>query len=252
MLSPIVRRARWPRPRTVRRAFPLLALSALTLIALRPRLGAASDHQDTPEVELNQRMDINDLYAFPGSSPDRIALVLTTASPITPAQAASGSFTFDPNLLYQIKVDNNGDAVEDYVFQVTFEGTGASQKVHVRGPMKPAQTGTQTTLVANATDVSGAINTPIGSAPGMQVFAGMRDDPFWIDLETFMRILPDRKPVTGPLSQLPDTPTASAWRNPGVDFLRGLNALAIVIELPASQLTAGGTSKLGVWATISR
>ena len=238
-------------PARVRRALPLLAAAALALIALRPRLGHASDHQDTPEVELNQRMDINDLYAFPGSSPDRIALALTTASPITPSQAASG-FSFDPNLLYQIKVDNNGDAVEDLVFQITFEGTGANQKVHVRGPMKPAQTGTQNTLVTSATDVSGALNTPIGSAPGMQDYAGLRDDPFWIDLETFMRILPDRKPVTGPLSQIPDTPTASAWRNPGIDFLRGLNALAIVIELPTSQLTAGGTSKLGVWATISR
>ena len=27
----------------------------------------ASDHQDTPEVELNPRMDINDVFAFPGS-----------------------------------------------------------------------------------------------------------------------------------------------------------------------------------------
>ena len=250
MLSALARRAHWPRPRTVRRAFPLLALSAITLIALRPRLGAASDHQDTPEVELNQRMDINDLYAFPGSSPDRIAIALTTASPITPAQAST--FSFDPNLLYQIKVDNNGDAVEDLVFQVTFEGTGASQKVHVRGPVKPAQTGVQNTIVASAADVSGTINAPIGSAPGMQVYAGLRDDPFWIDLETFMRILPDRKPVSGPLSQIPDTPTASAWRNPGVDFLRGLDALGIVIELPTAQLTAGGTSKLGIWATVNR
>ena len=235
----------------MRRAFPVLAAAALALIALRPRPGSASDHQDTPEVELNQRMDINDLYAFPGSSPDRIAIALTTASPITPAQAAAG-FAFDPNLLYQIKVDNNGDAVEDYVFQVTFEGTGAAQKVHVRGPIKPAQTGTQNTIVAAAPEVTGALETPLGSATGLQVFAGQRDDPFWIDLETFMRILPDRKPVSGPLAALPDTPTASAWRNPGVDFLRGLDALAIVIELPTAQLTAGGTSKLGVWATVSR
>jgi hypothetical protein len=242
--------SRGPRARA---ALPVLALAAtaLALVAVHPRVGRASDHQDTPEVELSQRMDINDLYAFPGSSPDRIALALTTASPITPAQAASG-FAFDPNLLYQIKVDNNGDAVEDYVFQVTFEGTGPNQKVHVRGPVKPAQTGAQSTIVASAPEIVGAVGAPITGGNNVQVFAGLRDDPFWIDLETFMRILPDRKPVSGPLSQIPDTPTASAWRNPGVDFLRGLNALAIVIEVPTAQLTAGGTSKLGVWATISR
>ena len=31
-------------------------------------LVVASDHQDTPEVELHPRLDINDVYAFPGSS----------------------------------------------------------------------------------------------------------------------------------------------------------------------------------------
>jgi hypothetical protein len=38
-----------------------------------------------------------------------------------------------------------------------------------------------------------------------------------------------------------------------VDFLRGLNALAIVVELPEAQLrgsAAGG--QIGVWATVSR
>src|SRR4029079_11566268 len=72
----------------------------------------ASDHQDTPETELNPRMDINDVYAFPGSSADRIALVMTTSSPIVGTNIAS----FDPNLLYQIKIDNGGDANEDLVF----------------------------------------------------------------------------------------------------------------------------------------
>src|SRR5512143_3812033 len=104
----------------------------------------ASDHQDTPEVELNPRMDINDVYAFPGSSEDRIALVLTTSSPLTPAATATASF--DPNVLYQLKIDNTGDAVEDLVLQFTFEGTGANQKVIMRGPVKPPVTGVMNQL----------------------------------------------------------------------------------------------------------
>ena len=251
MSSTAQQAARRIRPRALVAALALTSATALALLALRPRAGLASDHQDTPEVELNQRMDINDLYVFPGSAPDRVALALTVASPITPAQAAAG-YGFDPNVLYQIKVDNTGDATEDLVFQVTFEGSGAAQTVHVRGPVKPSQTGVTSTLLSSGAEVTGATNTMLGSATGMQVYAGLRDDPFWIDLETFMRILPDRKPVTGPLSQIPDTQTATSWRTPGVDFLRGLNALAVVIELPAAQLTAGGTPKLGVWATTSR
>ena len=215
------------------------------------RSSSASDHQDTPEVELSPRMDVNDVYAFPGASPDRIALVLTTSSPITPAQSAGAAF--DPNLLYQLKIDNTGDGIEDKVIQVTFSGTGASQQVIVRGPVAPAQTGTMNTLVSG-TSVTGAINTNLGSASGVQAFAGIRDDPFFLDLEQFFRIVPDRKPVSGVLSQLPDQPTATAFRpaSSAVDYLRGVNTLAIVLEMPAAMLTDGGTKKIGIWGTISR
>ena len=235
-----------------RRALLALALAVGTMaLAPRVRRAMASDHQDTPEVELSQRMDINDLYAFPGASADRVALVLTTASPITPAQAQSGFF-FDPNLLYQIKIDNSGDGIEDLVFQVRFDGSGANQRVHVVGPVKPNEVGTANTLVSSGPDVSGPIGQVLGTTAGTQVYAGLRDDPFWIDLEQFFRILPDRKPVSGTLSQLPEQPSATAWRNPGIDFLRGLNTLAIAIELPSAQLSGGGTKKIGVWSTISR
>jgi hypothetical protein len=210
----------------------------------------ASDHQDTPEVELNPRMDVNDVYAFPGASAGRIALVMTTSSPITPAQGATASF--DPNLLYQLKVDNTGDAIEDLVFQITFEGMGASQRVTVRGPARPAETGTRNSLVEDAPAASGAINSSLGSPTGIQVFAGLRDDPFFLDLEQFFRIIPDRKPVTGELSRLPDAPSASAFRSPGIDYLAGINTLAIVIELPASQLAGPAGGRIGVWGTISR
>ena len=243
MRSPITRARGW-----------VIAASAAALAATFAitRSSSASDHQDTPEVELSPRMDVNDVYAFPGATPDRIVLAMTTSSPITPAQSAAAAF--DPNLLYQLKIDNTGDGVEDKVFQITFSGTGNNQQVTVRGPVAPAQTGTMNTLVSDGAAVSGATNTNLGGTTGLQVFAGIRDDPFFLDLEQFFRIVPDRKPVSGPLSQLPDQPSASSFRPAGqaVDYLRGINTLAIVLELPASMLTAGGTQKIGVWGTISR
>src|SRR5262245_41938785 len=154
-----------------RRTAALLAVAGVGLAATaRPTLG--SDHQDTPEVELSPRMDINDIYAFPGSSDDRIALVMTTSSPITPAQSSSA--VFDPNLLYQLKIDNNGDAVEDLVLQITFEGTGANQRVHVRGPARPETIGTRNTIVDNAAELIGNIDTTFGAPNAIQVFAGRR------------------------------------------------------------------------------
>jgi hypothetical protein len=213
------------------------------------RLARGSDHQDTPDVELNPASDMTDVYVFPGSSPDRIVLVLNSWAFITPAQTATTYF--DPNLLYQFKVDNNTDGVEDKVIQISFDGTGANQTVNVRGPVAPPVAGAMGNKIASAAPaVSGNINTALGSTSGMQVFAGSRDDPFFIDLEQFFRILPDRRPVTGPLAQ--DTTTAGAFRSPGIDYVAGFNVLSIVIELPTAQLTAGGNAKIGVWGTISR
>lgn len=225
-----------------------LAVAAIATAIVSPRL-FASDHQDTPEVELSPRMDINDVYAFPGSSADRIALIVTTSSPI-----AGQNASFDPNLLYQLKVDNTGDAVEDLVFQITFDaGSGSSQRYTVRGPVPPSLTGTSARLVSTGPVVTGMVGSVAGSTSGVQAFAGLRADPFVIDLEQFFNIIPDRRPSTGSLSG-PSTPTATAFRSPGVDFLRPFNALAIAIELPKSMLVSGtdAGAKFGVWGTVSR
>jgi hypothetical protein len=235
-----------------RRLAAVLAALLVAGTATVLRYAAASDHQDTPEVELSPRMDINDVYAFPGATDDRIVLVMTTSSPLTPAQTVGASF--DPDLLYQFKIDNTGDAIEDLVIQVTFDGTGPGQVVNVRGPLVPRVTGTRNTVAGVVPTVRGRVDAVLGSGAAMQVFAGPRDDPFFLDLEQFFRIIPDRKPVSGALSQLPDTATASAFRAPGVavDYLAGVNALAIVLELPKAQLRAGGTARIGIWGTISR
>jgi hypothetical protein len=125
--------------------------------------------------------------------------------------------------------------------------------VEMRGPAAPAMLGARTMVVDVTPAVTGALNTNL-SGGGIQLFAGLRDDPFFLDLEQFFRIIPDRRPATGPLSQIPDTPSATSFRPAGqaIDYLRGLNTLALVVELPTSQLTQGGTPKFGVWATISR
>ncbi len=223
------------------------------LVAGAATVAIGSDHQDTPEVELNPKMDMTDVYAFPGTGTDRIALVMDSRAFLTPA--ASASATFDNDLLYQFKIDNDGDAIEDKVIQVVFSGSGSSQKVKVYGPIDPPVTGAMMNTIADATPtMTGAINTVLGSSTGMQVFAGPRDDPFFIDLEAAFCILPDRRPVTGPLSQPCQLGTGAAFRPAGQaqNYVNGFNVLSIVIELPESALTAGGNPKIGIWGTISR
>jgi hypothetical protein len=241
-----------------------VVVAAAATMTLAERV-IGSDHQDTPEVELNPRLDMNDVYVFPGSSEDRIVMVMTTQSPISPAGTSAARF--DPNALYELKIDNSGDAVEDFVVQFQFDDVaGGGQMIGVFGPIKPTITG-RTSRVATATPaMTGSLGSTLTSGTGaaqVQVFAGPRDDPFYIDLEQFFRIVPDRRPAHGPASLI--TKSANAFRpkslaTPGafdtthgeaVDFLRGLNAMAIVVELPESAIKGAGNN-IGVWATISR
>ena len=243
---------KWKHPRV-----PLLALAAVTVAAgslTAVGVVMASDHQDTPLVELSPRYDVNDVYAFPApNNPSRTVLVLGTSSPITPAHTPSFTFGTKDQELYQIKIDNTGDAKEDLVFQITFTGPAGKQKVTLRGPVKPNSVGVMNTLVGGK-KIKGSTNTVIES-DGIKLFAGPRDDPFFIDLEAFFSILPDREPVRGPLSRIPQGPLtfrSATGDNPAVDFLRGINDMAIVIELPTSMIANPATNgRFGVWATTS-
>jgi hypothetical protein len=204
-------------------------------------------------VEFNPRYDVNDVYAFPGSRSDRVALVLGTSSPLTPAGTPTAAFGDKDDVLYQLKIDNTGDAREDLVFQFTFSGPAGNQKVRVQGPMRPNEVGTANTLLNGQREVQGNVNAILGSSSGIQVFAGPRDDPFFIDLEQFFTILPDRKPESGPLSTITQGPLTFRPPETAVDFLRTFNDLAIVVELPLAELTANGARpKFGVWGTTSR
>ena len=142
---------------TGRRALAAAGAGLAFAAAGAVRIAVGSDHQDTPLVELNAEQDMTDVYAFPGSAPGRIALVLNSRAFLTPAQTPGAGF--DPNLLYQLKIDNDGDALEDKVIQVTFTGTGSAQQVEVRGPVDPPVVGAMQNEVADVSPaVSGATN----------------------------------------------------------------------------------------------
>lgn len=244
------------RPISQRRAL-VAGLVAVAGIAGAATFAIGSDHQDTPYVELNPKSDLTDVYAFPGGT-GRIVLAMDTRAFLTPAETTDpAQASFDTDLLYQFKIDTDGDAKEDKVIQVTFTGEGANQKVEVRGPMAPPVRGAMENQVADVTPaVTGALNTVLGSASGIQVFAGPRDDPFFIDLEAAFCILPDRRPVTGPLSGScalqPNGQAPFYFRNPGVNYVAGFNVNSIIIELPSAMIEGAAPGRLGIWGTISQ
>ena len=178
--------------------------------------------------------------------------------PLIPA-GNPNKVVFDPNVLYQFKIDNTGDNVEDLVIQARFQGTGLNQKVFISGPVKPSRTGT-TTQFETAYATTGTFNTAFSPTANMKVFAGLRSDPFFIDLDQLFKILPDRSyPLGQPAGTDPskaNTPQSTTFRGfPGQpaaqDFLKDFNVLGFVVELPKSQLVGPGNGKIKVWETTS-
>src|SRR5262245_57140964 len=79
----------------------------------------AANHREAPITALDHKADITDVYAFRSYEPGRtntITLILCVDPFLDPANGPNW-FPFDPDILYELKVDNNNDAIEDIVFQ---------------------------------------------------------------------------------------------------------------------------------------
>src|SRR5580700_7856853 len=94
---------------------------ALTLAALTvPSAVFGSSHREAPITALDHKADITDWFAFVSPEhPDRVTLILNVEPFLEPANGPN-YFPFDPNVLYEMKIDNNQDGVEDVTFQFRF------------------------------------------------------------------------------------------------------------------------------------
>jgi hypothetical protein len=230
---------------------------AIVVGAIRSRT-LASDHADTAELVNRIGGDLTDVFIFPSpTNADNVVLVLD-AHGLIPSGVTD--VAFDPRILYQFKIDNTGDAIEDLVIQVVFGNPGSDQPVYVAGPYKPFTTGT-TSIFARHHPTIGIINQAFHPVAGMHVFAGLRADPFFFDVGQFIQIFPDRgTPLSGKQVNLASIRAANTPQQPGFlpagqasDFLAGLNCLSIIVELPRASLAPpnGSPGVIRLWETTS-
>jgi hypothetical protein len=91
-------------------------------------LAQASSHREAPFITTSPKVDGTDFYLFNSYEAGRVGYVTVIAN-YQPLQAAYGGpnyFAMDPNALYEIHIDNNGDAKEDLTFQFRFNNTLAN------------------------------------------------------------------------------------------------------------------------------
>ena len=106
-------------------------LSGTTALAvcLTATMAGASSHREASAITETPKVDGTDFYMFRSYEPGRENYVTLIAN-YQPIQAPYGGpnyFTMDPDAIYEIHVDNDGDAVEDITFQFDFNNNLANK-----------------------------------------------------------------------------------------------------------------------------
>ena len=250
----------------------------MVALAWSGQTGTASSHREAPLISQDPLADNTDVYAFVSpASPDKVTLIANFI-PLQLPESGPNFWKFDDNVLYEIMVDNNGDAVEDITFQFRFrtetrnvntflyntgqitslddpdwnvrqfysvsriDGPRRRGRVQLLGdnlPTPPVNVG-----VRSIPDYAFLADSAVRQLPNnMQVFAGQRDEGFYVNLGVF--------DLLGVPPADNDTPDSTA----------GLNVHSIAIEVPITALTANGlrpaspaagNAVIGVWSTASR
>ncbi len=97
------------------------AVVCLTAVLLLVPAGAfASSHREAPITALDRGADVTDWYAFVSyDHPDRVTMILNVDPLLEPANGPN-YFPFDPNVVYEMLIDNNRDGIPDIKFQFRF------------------------------------------------------------------------------------------------------------------------------------
>jgi hypothetical protein len=103
----------------------LLGVAAISVGVLGALPAMGADHRDADLTKAAPRSDINDLYVFKGQSAGGYTAVITV-NPLT-SPADTGSLRLDPDTLYELKADTNGDAIADVGYKLTASSTGAAR-----------------------------------------------------------------------------------------------------------------------------
>ena len=254
--------------RLLRLIFTMLAV-IVTLTVVAP----ASSHREAPAIAQDQFADNTDTYVFISpNDPDKMVIVANSV-PLLKPDSGPNFYQFSDAVAYEICLDHNGDAFRDICYRWNFNTTvgNGDTFLYNTGPitslddpdLNVRQTynlfridyfaGLQTTVSVVATDVpvapwnvgdrsfpaSGGYEAvareAIRTEGETSMFAGPRDEPFFVDLHVF-----DLLGVGG-------APTTD-----------GLNVMSLVLEVPIDEVAFGGqrpaegdmgpTSILGVYA----
>ena len=252
-----------------------------------------SSHREAPAISQDPVADNADTYAFVSPDDPTTVTIITNYVPLGGPAGGPNFFEFGDDVLYSIYIDNDGDALPEIEYQFRFQTTLQNPDTFLyntgpigsltdpnwnkrqlysvavihssgrdsdddRGPGRilgtnlacpPCNIGIRSTPDYDALAAAAVHSLPGGVA----VFAGQRNDPFFVDLGSVFDLAALR-----PFQNLHLIPTGAA---PGVDPLSKLNIHTIAIKVPINLLTRDGSTPsdpmsakavLGIWGGASR
>src|SRR5213593_243589 len=239
-----------------------------------------SSHREAPEISKDPVADNTDLYAFVDPNDSSKVTILANYIPLEEPAGGPNFFQFGDDVLYEIKIDNDGDARADVTYQFRFQTrfTNPETFLYNTGPItsltSPSwnvrQTYSVTRVVVDGDEDERTAPVRIGPrstpnypalanaaiqslAAGVKVFAGQRDEGFFVDLGSIFDLGALR-----PFQNLHLIPLPAAS---GVNGTKGFNVHTIAISVPKTDVTRGGfdptdpadpRSVIGVWSAARR
>jgi hypothetical protein len=269
-----------------------IALPTLTTLLCGASLFASS-HREAPFIAGQPRVDGTDFYMFRSYEPGREDFVTIVANyiPLQDPYGGPNYFSMDPNAAYDIRIDNNGDAVEDLTFRFRFTNTlksltvpAGDQNVAVplvnigpisAGSTAPLNVEESYTLdilygdasVAQPVSVTNAItgesdfvkpvdNIGTKSIPDYARYAAAH--VYTIDIPGSsaagrMFVGQRKDPFVVNLGEVFDLVNTDPVGPPRaeLDLLADKNCTSLILELPISALTNAGEPVIGGWTTAS-
>jgi uncharacterized protein DUF4331 len=256
--------------------------AALVAAAIAVPLSIGSSHREAPNIALDPTADNTDVYAFTAKdAPGALTVVANWIPGEVPANGPN-FFRFDDRARYYIHIDNDGDGRPDVSYRFVFnskvnpdsylqafpgvesirdpklyqrqsydiirETRGANgqtkeKRIANNLPVAPSYAGPKT-FPHYDNVAAGAIRNLRG---GGKVFAGQRDDPFFVDL--------------GAIFDAANLRQGTGNQGQGKDDLSGFSTHAIVLQVPESKVTKNHRSVsgadasnavVGVWSTTER
>jgi len=267
-----------PFRRIVPLAIPLVAALLLAVVLISRQSASASSHREAPLIARDAYADNTDSYVFISPDNDDNIVLIASYIPFEAPEGGPNYFAWDDNVLYDIYVDNDGDAEPDftYTLQSESEVQNSGTFLYNTGPVTslgdPNWNQRQTITVTEQREGGGSttlldseFTAPVNIGPkstpdfaalesqavyevmdhgdAIKIFAGQTDDPFWVDLQIF-----DLLTLRGQPSPI----GYDSSRNIPIDSLSGFNVHSLVIELPIDRLTQGDETVLGVWSAARR